>query len=621
MSKDPRKIEDIQKLAKQQISDEFEVGENVDKSEVISAKKVIYIEIDDEVTSVYDKIKNLKIPHIYIVAPQRAVLFQSIVNLKILKRKAEETGKSIYMITNDKNGIYLAGQVGIPVYDKLSTSGRPVLFTSDEEDEKLRITPLKAAVNAIVDETPTRLAEKKLSISEILKSKRDKRIFPMIKKSSEKSPVQDFVKAKEEKANKHKLTLVAPNKQALIGLAAVSLFILLVIFYIALPGVTVYLTPAASVLEKSANIVLADYEKNRSEIETSAPHTVASHRLSAKIEKTIPYFSTGKKLSNNAASASGKLTIFNNADYTWPLVEKTRFQTSEGLVFRITSSVDVPSATSAGPGKAEVYVTADPLDAYGQIAGQRANIGPTKFFLPALREDSRSVLYGQSFGNMTGGVTDYVNYVSPEDIKAAESKLKETLLKTVQDELKKQIETKNDSDETDYVLLTGEEAISTSDIQINPISSLQDQELAQFDISGSLTASGYYYSKGEMLNLLTQELMLKKSPQKKLVKINEDTVTYRIFEKDSISGKIKVTANIKGIEEFEIDPEKENGARLIEKIKEHIAGKNIEEAKSYIQNLPEINKVEIESWPAWSPTVPSVADNIKVEIRDAVMVE
>ena len=621
MSKDPRKIEDIQKLAKQQISDEFEVGENVDKSEVISAKKVIYIEIDDEVTSVYDKIKNLKIPHIYIVAPQRAVLFQSIVNLKILKRKAEETGKSIYMITNDKNGIYLAGQVGISVYDKLSTSGRPVLFTSDEEDEKLRITPLKAAVNSVVDETPTRLAEKKLSISEILKSKRDKRIFPIMKKSSEKKPVQDFARANEEKASKHKLTLVAPNKQALIGLAAVSLFILLVIFYIALPGVTVYLTPAASVLEKSANIVLADYEKNRSEIETSAPHTVASYRLSAKIEKTITYFSTGKKLSNNAASASGKLTIFNNADYSWPLVEKTRFQTSEGLVFRITSSVDVPSATSAGPGKAEVYVTADPLDAYGQIAGQRANIGPTKFFLPALRDDSRSVLYGQSFANMAGGITDYVNYVSPEDIKGAEAKLKETLLKAVQDELKKQIETKNDADETDYVLLTGEEAIGTSDIQINSVASLQDQELAQFDISGNLTASGYYYSKSEMLNLLTQELMLKKSPQKKLVKINEDTVTYRIFEKDSVGGKIKVTANIKGIEEFEIDPEKENGARLIEKIKEHIAGKNIEEAKSYIQNLPEINKVEIESWPAWSPTVPSVADNIKVEIRDAVMVE
>ena len=61
--------------------------------------------------------------------------------------------------------------------------------------------------------------------------------------------------------------------------------------------------------------------------------------------------------------------------------------------------------------------------------------------------------------------------------------------------------------------------------------------------------------------------------------------------------------------------------RLLEKIKEHIAGKNIEEAKLYIQNLPEINKVEIDIWPVWSPTIPSIPDNIEFEIRDAVAAE
>ena len=52
--------------------------------------------------------------------------------------------------------------------------------------------------------------------------------------------------------------------------------------------------------------------------------------------------------------------------------------------------------------------------------------------------------------------------------------------------------------------------------------------------------------------------------------------------------------------------------------KAHIAGKDIEDAKLYIQNLPEINKVEIESWPAWSPTIPGIEDNIEFEVRDAV---
>ena len=85
---DEEKIKSIAKDAKKQISDEFEVADKkTDKSQVISAKKVVYIEIDDEVTSVYDRIKNLKIKHIYLVVPRRSVLFQSIVNLKILKRK------------------------------------------------------------------------------------------------------------------------------------------------------------------------------------------------------------------------------------------------------------------------------------------------------------------------------------------------------------------------------------------------------------------------------------------------------------------------------------------------------------------------------------------------------
>jgi len=121
-----------------------------------------------------------------------------------------------------------------------------------------------------------------------------------------------------------------------------------------------------------------------------------------------------------------------------------------------------------------------------------------------------------------------------------------------------------------------------------------------------------------MLEILKSELMLKKSPQKELLRINEKSTSYRIFDWDEDRGKIKVTANIKGIEQFSIDPTKDNGQRLLNKIKEHIVGKNIEEAKVYIQNLPEINKVQIDSWPVWAPTIPKLPDNIDFEVRDSV---
>ncbi|MFA4891032.1 MAG: hypothetical protein WC604_01605 [Candidatus Gracilibacteria bacterium] len=637
-------VEDIQVQYKQQVSDEFEIADDkIDKSEVISAKKVVYIEIDDEVTTVYDKVRDLKMKHIYLVVPRRAVLFQSIVNLKILKRKASEDGKGLYIITNDKNGIYLAEQVGLPVYDKVSTEGKPVLFSSTEEDEKLRITPLKATVNAVIDEAPTRRTERKLSISEILSFKRDKKSILGVKKLSDVKPKpfpfglggggggggsggdvakEAEVKAKkEEKIRKHRLVLVAPNKQALIGLAAVSILILMVIFYVALPGATLYLTPSASVLEKSVNVTLAEYEKNKAELEAGAPHMIASYQVTAKVERSAIHFATGKELSSNASNASGNITIINTAGYEWPLVATTRFQTNEGLVFRIPEEILVPAATSTGPGKVDVYVVADSVDAFGQIVGEKGNIGPTKFFLPGLKDSSRSVLYAESKTDMKGGVTDYTTFVSDEDIEAAKLKLKEVLYKAVDEELNKEVDKKNDLAEADYILLVGEGAVWTGDVTVNPVTTVSGQGVDQFEVSGYLTASGYCYSKSEMTAMLTQELMLKKSPQKKLVKVNEDTITYRIFEKDSVWNKIKITANIKGIEEFDIDPEKENGARLINKIKEHILGKNITDAKNYIQNLPEINKVEIDSWPAWSPTIPSVPDNIDIEVRDAVTVE
>ena len=73
-------IKKLQDSVKQETSNEVELN---DKSESVSSKKVIYIEIDDEVTAVYDKVKDINKKHVYIVAPKRSILFQSIVNSRL----------------------------------------------------------------------------------------------------------------------------------------------------------------------------------------------------------------------------------------------------------------------------------------------------------------------------------------------------------------------------------------------------------------------------------------------------------------------------------------------------------------------------------------------------------
>lgn len=587
------------------------------EAKLVSKKKIIYVEIDDEVTAIYDKIKSIRTKDIYIVVPKRAIIFQSIVNLKILKRKAEDDGKTIYLISNDSNGVYLAQQIGIQVYDKNSGSGGPGIFSAETGDEKLRITPLKASVNSIDEELPTRLKERKLSIGEILSTKNTGKNKPL-----DVTKLENKKKASEQK-KKPKFVIVAPNRHALIGLVSFSLVILLIIVYIALPGVTIYLTPSAGVLEKSVNITLADYGKNRSELETHPPHVIASYPIETTISKSITHFGTGKRFSERGANSSGNIMIFNTTKDPWPLVDQTRFQTNDGIVFRISGAITVPPSSNEGPGSFKAFVTADPADANGVIVGERGNIEPSKFFLPGLKEDSRSKIYGESYEPMTGGVTDFISFITEEDIEAAKSRINDELLKDAIDELKREVVERGDlvGDSETFTLLEGKDAIKIGDVQISVPGGLVGQELSEFVVEGTVQVSGIYYDHEAMLEILKSELSLKKSPQKELLGINEDSTSYRIFEWNEATGKIKITANIKGIEQFSIDPDKESGVRLLTKIQEHIAGKDIEEAKVFIQNLPEINKVEIESWPAWSPTIPNITDNIKFEVRKASTVE
>lgn len=579
------------------------------KVEKVSKKRIIFVDIDDEITSIQDKISQVKAKRIYLVIPKRSVVFQSVINLKILQKHSKDLKKKLHFITNDQNGINLANQVGIVVYDKVNNDEGPSFFSSELEDDILKITPLKASVNSIEEHTPTRLSTKKSSISELLNVGGKKKVT--------ESNITNGV------PNIPKFKVSTPNKGALVTLITFVFIILIVVFYIALPGATVYLVPSASVLEKSVNITLADFNKNKAELDTHPHHMIASYPISLDVEKTITHYTTGKKFSDKGANSKGKLTIINTTGADWPLIPKTRFQTEDGIVFRVTDYVNVPAKTDAGDGKLEVFVTADETDAYGEVVGERGNIGPSTFILPGLNESNQKLLHAESSEPMSGGVTDYINYVSADDIEAAKQKINDVLVSEAIEELKLRVAdiSENSGSDITYVLLEGEGAVKLGKAYSNVPNNIEDSSLESFDVSGSITVSGLYYDRSAMLEILKGELITKKSPQKELLRINEDSTSYRIFNWDDATGKVKLTANIKGIEQFDIDPDSENGKNLLNKIREHIAGQDIESAKQYIQNLTEINKVEIESWPAWAPTIPKLPENIDFEISEAMTVE
>lgn len=578
--------------------------ETTSETKTVSSRKIFYCEIDDEVTIIFDRVRATKIKDIYLVVPRQATIFQSLVNLKILKRKVEEAGKKIHIITDDVNGVHLTHQAGIPVYERLETQGG---YVPKPEDEKMRISPLKATVNAMEDETPMRLSEKKMSISELLGRGRKRRI-PLV------TNALSLFKGKEKKEKEMKFVVVSPNRQALIALITISFLLVLIIFYIALPGSTIYLTPKSDVIDHTVNVTFANYEANKAELDNHPDKVLASHNITTTIHRTILQGTSGKIFEGQ--NAHGRLTVSNTEPRPWPLIPNTRFQTQDGIVFRINQFVTVPAGRNGQPGTLDVDVAADPFDAYAQPIGERGNLQPTKFFLPGLNADNQKKISAESKIAFVGGSTSVKKKVSKEDINAATNKLKKDLQDSVESELEKAIADKNTSmsDRAKFTLLKGKLAYHLNDPRISIPPDIEGKQIDQFEASGELDVSGVYFNLNEVLDIMKAELKVRKSPDKRIVKIDDSTISYRIFDVDAAAQKFKVTANLKGIEEYDINPSRENGERIIQKIKEHIVGRKVQDAKDYILGLPEIAAVDIKNWPVWAPTVPSIPDNISVEI-------
>ena len=86
-----------------------------------AGKDVIYIDIDDEITAIIDKVRSAEQRIVALVLPKRATVLQSVVNMKLLKRTADEAKKHLVLITNETSLLPLAGAVGMHVAKSLQS--------------------------------------------------------------------------------------------------------------------------------------------------------------------------------------------------------------------------------------------------------------------------------------------------------------------------------------------------------------------------------------------------------------------------------------------------------------------------------------------------------------------
>jgi len=125
--------------------------------------------------------------------------------------------------------------------------------------------------------------------------------------------------------------------------------------------------------------------------------------------------------------AQGTIFIYNKqqADPI-RLVTNTRFQSSNGLIYKIKDPAIVPGYTRDAQGNILPGVTT--ADVYADVIGEKYNIGPSTFTIPGFQgEPEFETIYGESTSAMTGGFDGLKYIIDPSELEIAQQALRTEL--------------------------------------------------------------------------------------------------------------------------------------------------------------------------------------------------
>ena len=299
---------------------------------------------------------------------------------------------------------------------------------------------------------------------------------------------------------------------------------------------------------------------------------------------------TATGISSGGQKASGKITVYNNyGSAPQRLITNTRFQTSDGKVYRIKGAISVP-----GMGVTEATVYADQ-------AGEEYNIGPADFTLPGLKGGARfEKVFAKSKTAMSGGSSGNARVVKKEDLDSVKASTSEKIKNRLTEMFSRQ-------KPEGYVLFADAVKIEYSDNLDNPKVGDSSSRSMAFKTKG--TAIGYLFKKDALSKALADDNAgnLKKAPKNDSIAVdNLESLDFSLISADAKNKEI--TIRLKGNADFVwvVDT-----AKLLEEMMNY-KGKDY---TSVFQNYPAIEKAAIVQSPKWWPKFPSDKSRIKINIE------
>ena len=377
------------------------------------AKDTIYVDVEEEITGIVSKVQKSPKDIVALVLPKRASVLQSVVNMKLLKRSAQQAGKKVVLITSESRLLPLAGAVGMFVASNLTSkpyippSPNSDLAIASNEPEGISIDPDTPVAELAPD---AKFAGDNADGIEIDNTK------PAV------TPPAGKTKASKGKS---KIPSFSKFRKRLIfgGLALVALIVFLVWAFAFAPKAQV--TVRANTKELPLNIEL---RANKQAGEANPAEKVV-RAIDEKLEKedSETVEATGEK--NNGNKASGKVNLRNCSSKTGKVnIPKGTGVSSGELTFLTTESVSLSPSTFYGDGTCATSQTEE-VSVIANEPGEKYNVSSQSYNV-----NGYSGVSGDGSA-MTGGTDKKVKVVSETDIKKAKERLN-SKQNTAEDEIR-----------------------------------------------------------------------------------------------------------------------------------------------------------------------------------------
>lgn len=308
--------------------------------------------------------------------------------------------------------------------------------------------------------------------------------------------------------------------------------------------------------------------------------------VSEKLEKTAE--AVGEE--EVERKASGEIVIFNNhSTNSQPLVQNTRFETPEGLIFRINEPITVPGMTERNgekvPGQLKVKVYADQ-------PGEKYNTGLTDFTIPGFEGLPQfDNFFARSSTKMSGGFVGTVKTVDSEDLEMTRVKLQSELNSLLAQKM---------SGETPEGFFLLDESLSI-DFE-NSIDEKSEQLVSITEIG---TAYAIILDKEKLEAVLSENSLRETAP----IKIaNLETLNFNIIgDSFDVKNSTSFELNIEGNPQFVWVVSEED-------IKRDLAGEPRRNLQALLSKYSSIDEAEAATKPFWKRSFPKDEEKIYIEI-------